>query len=328
MRTRIYRALLAATAAGVSVIAAGMTTGAVGAAVTRAATVGPSGGPPVVTDTTCTFTSPLAPANDCARAGYQASGRDFRYIQASIVVPDHNGVVGTDPAAYIDLNDTSDTAYDVAMAGITPVTGGVGLSGWALYGVVAQPTGASFAPALFGPIALPVADEGLGIFVSVYLAPTGNAVHVLIKTPTAVTTAGQTFNHTFAVDGPVYTHAEAVADWTPSSGTGTQTEPAQPDVANTDATVEFFDGRLTTWSGSQGTFNGPWTVNPVEATTDGNPAVGTSLVAGPSYLWTNDSHPGDAFGVWIYPSLTCSVLRRDDAARARSGEGQVSRRDC
>ena len=55
-------------------------------------------------------------------------------------------------------------------------------------------------------------------------------------------------------------------------------------------------GRFTTWNGTKGTFNGAWTVNPVEANVTG----GSVNVAGPSYLWTNDKFPGDAFGVWIY----------------------------
>ena len=34
-----------------------------------------------------------ASAQGCAEAGYQASGRDFRYAQAVITVPGHQGVV-------------------------------------------------------------------------------------------------------------------------------------------------------------------------------------------------------------------------------------------
>src|ERR1035438_2888686 len=96
MRRRINRTLLTATAASVSVITLGfMATGAVGAATTTTgmASVASSVTPLLPpTDTTCTASSaPGLPSDNCAKAGFQASGRDFRYAAASIVVPNHTG---------------------------------------------------------------------------------------------------------------------------------------------------------------------------------------------------------------------------------------------
>src|ERR1022692_3860302 len=95
MRRRINRTLLTATAASASVITLGfMATGAVGASTTTAglASVASTVTPLPPTDTTCTLTSgPGLPSDNCAKAGWQASGRDFRYTSASIVVPAHLG---------------------------------------------------------------------------------------------------------------------------------------------------------------------------------------------------------------------------------------------
>ena len=292
-----------------------MAAGAAGAATaghTRGLPVnGPSGGAAIVTDTHCTSTSPTVPSNDCAMAGYQASNRLFRYAQASIVVPAHTGVVGTDAALYVALSNNSNTAYDNAQVGITPcpATGGTGIcpatdaSGWAAFAQVREVD----ASTVNHTYALPATDEGLGVFVSVYLSPTGNSIHTVITTPTTTTTSGgvtttttgSTYYDTIPVSGPVYTDAQALADWNPGTAS-TQTVPVPPTTANTSAYDQFFDGRFTTWSGTKGTFNGKWTVNPVEATLLGAAPTALSVITGPSYLWTNDKYPGDAFGVWIY----------------------------
>jgi hypothetical protein len=319
MRRRINRTL-AATAAGASVIGLSlMAVGTAGAATTHLPVNGPSGGAAIITNTTCTpvaAASATTPTN-CGMAGYQASGRLFRYAQASIVVPSHAGVVATtntagngassDASLYVALDNNSNTALDYARAGIEPVpvgpasTTGDSPSGWAAIATVVEPGPAGLVSTPI--VALPIADEGLGIFVSVYLSPSGNSVHSLITTPTTTvvaggvttTTAGSTYNHTFLVHGPNYTDAQALADWTGPTATA-QIEPVPPVTANTAAYTQFFDGRFTTWNGTKGTFNGAWTVNPVEA----NALGGSTNVAGPSYLWSNDKYPSDAFGVWIY----------------------------
>jgi hypothetical protein len=261
-------------------------------------------------------------------AGWQATNRLFRYASASIVVPDHTGetpveavtlattpATEADAALYVGLNDTSNTAFDYARAGVMPCvqTGATGVcplavdggSGWELFSSVLEVDNGTGVPVTH-VVALPPSDEGQGVSVSVYLTPTGNSVHTVITTPTTTSTsgsttttyAGNTYNHTFAVNGPTYTNAVAVADWTGPQAT-TQTEPYQPTalLAPTNAYAQFFKGRFTTWNGTKGDFTGKWITRSFEATLDGT--LATSVVTSPSYLWTNDSFPGDAFGIWI-----------------------------
>ena len=69
--------------------------------------------------------------------------------------------------------------------------------------------------------------------------------------------------------------------------------------------TQFFQGRFTTANGSQGTFNGPWTLTAVDGTSNGNLPPSGTLISQPSYLW-NDGNGfngmgEDAFGVWRFP---------------------------
>src|ERR1039457_6489474 len=126
MRRRINRTLLTATAASASVITLSfMATGAVGASTTTAArTSGASTVTPILSQATgcarpATALLSTTPS-PCAIAGYQASGRWFRYAQAYITVPNHAGIVtganGTttepDGAMYVALDNSSNTAND------------------------------------------------------------------------------------------------------------------------------------------------------------------------------------------------------------------------
>jgi hypothetical protein len=327
MRRRINRTLFTATAASASLIGLSfMAAGGAGAATNSLPVNGPSGGAPIITNTTCTPVAAAAattPTN-CGMAGYQASNRLFRYAQASIVVPDHIGIATTtdtaangassDASLYVALDNNSNTALDYARVGVVPIcttvtagacaapTAAIGTSGWEIVAQTVEPDPTATI-ATSTPVVLPTGDEGVGIFFSVFLSPSGNSVHTVASTPATTsttgnvttTTAGSTYNHTFAVHGPNYTDAQALADWTGPTATA-QIEPVPPVAANVAAYTQFFDGRFTTLNGTKGTFNGAWTVNPVEA----NQTGGAVNVAGPSYLWTNDKYPGDAFGVWIY----------------------------
>jgi hypothetical protein len=348
MRRRINRTLLTATAASASVITLGfMATGAVGAATTTAgmASVASTVTPILSKATGCVVPTPLVVTpSTCAVAGYQASGRLFRYAQASIVVPNHDpstiGTVGSgatadiepDGAAYVALDNSSDTANDFTRVGIVacPIhvpSGGAAAAwpcpasstatpatfGWYVFAAVVQPditTQMTPVTHLLDP-----SQEGQGVLVSVYLSPTGNSVHTLIKTPTTTgpnpraggsggATLGHTYNDTFAVNGPTYWNANAVADWTGVSGTGIAA-PFKPVATyslgnpGTVAYTQFQKGRFTTWNGTRGTFNGKWTVTPFEATTDGTTTTGT-VVTSPGYLWSSTSgYANDAFGVWV-----------------------------
>lgn len=96
MRRRITRTLLAAAAAGVTVSTLGFT--ATGAASAAAAT---KAQPTTIGTSIASTTS----------AGYQASGRDFRYISSTITVPDTDFLTGLYPQEYIQLSNGSLTQF-------------------------------------------------------------------------------------------------------------------------------------------------------------------------------------------------------------------------
>jgi hypothetical protein len=349
MRRRINRTLLTATAASASVITLGfMATGAVGAATTTTAGLASTSSVTPILSNASTCVRPAntalaaTPATPlpCAVAGYQASGRLFRYAQASIVVPNHAAAftyvttgspqVEPDGAAYVALDNSSDTANDYARVGIvacaaithtssvivgvwpcpgTAAGGSDVAAGWYVFAAVSQPDGGATSAVTH---LLDATQQGLGVFASVYLSPTGNSVHTVIKTPTTysspgvVHTQGHTYNDTFLVNGPTYTNADAVADWTGISGLSgfPVTAPFQPNAGvtagypGTVAYTQFKDGRFTTWGGTKGTFNGKWTVTPFEATIDGTSL--TAIVTSPGFLWSSTTgYKSDAFGVWL-----------------------------
>ncbi len=287
MLRRIARPLFAVTAAGVT--ATTLSLMAAGAASAAPAVNMPSGGTPVYTDTNC--------GNDtCAMAGYQASGRDFRYAQAVIKVPTTPGNVATSPNSYIGLDDgvlTSTSEPDSgAWAGIEPCNPGPGcVNGWeGFYQVFENGT-----PGVdVFEVPLTGVTPGDGVFFSIYFNSVGNADRFVVTLPDGTTSA-----QTVAVHGPVYNSALAVTDW---SFTDASPSPAAQN-GNTRVT-QFLQGRFTTLSGQQGTFNGPWSLNPVEATTNGFAPPSGTLVAAPAFLWTDANSFkglwGDAFGVWIY----------------------------
>jgi hypothetical protein len=288
MRRRITRTLLAAAAAGVTVTTLGFTAaGAASGATTGSKAFTPSGGVPIATNANCASVL----LHSCGMAGYQASGRDFRYAQALITVPNHIGAVASDPTEYVALDDTSATNYDYARVGIRPCTvSATCLAGslWQAFAHVLEPTGTP----LDVTAALTASTMGDGVFVSVYFNQVGNSIHVIVTPP-----AGIAINDTVAVSGPLYTRAQALADWTADTPKPAPAPP--PTVKIRDS--QFFGGRFTTLSGSQGTFSGPWVLNGVEATSNGSLPPGGTLIAEPSALWSNDGHPGDAFGVWRFP---------------------------
>jgi len=302
MRGHATQTLLAAAAAGVTALAftaAGAADAASTAAVARAShRIGrPSGGAPIDTTANCFgFGGPLlrdtgdAPATlpPCALSGYQASGRDFRFVQARITVPGHAADTTAAPMVYIALDASTPGRSDYARAGIEP--DGSSRSGWDAFLEVQQPARAP----VFIARAVPKPLGGRAIFFSIYLTAAGNSLHFVTILP-----KGTTFEHMVAVNGPVYTAARALADW---SDTDASPIPVTP-VANT-RLAQFRQGRFTTLTGAQGTFEGPWTLNPVEVTSDGSASPDQARISAPSYLWTSPGTlrglPGDAFGVWLY----------------------------
>jgi hypothetical protein len=314
MRRRITRTLFATAAAGVTITTLGFAAaGPAGAAAAGAHAFSPSGGTPIPTDANCTVTP--EPADMCGMAGYQASNRDFRFAQALITVPNHTGEAEStpaDPTLYVALDDSSNLTYNFARVGIAPCTDiddfvvpGVSFtslgvttcptSGWEVFAAAMQPT----TTPIVDVAPLSSAFEGDGVLVSAYLEPTGHTVHTVITLPN-----GDTVLNDLTVSGPTYTKDLALADWTTAIENGAPgPEPAVPSAKIRD--TQFFQGRFTTASGVQGTFNGPWTLNALEATSNGVLPPGGTLIAQPSFLWTDGNSFnglwGDAFGVWRFP---------------------------
>lgn len=317
MRRRITRTLFTAAAAGVSITTLAFAAASPAGAARHNGTFTPNG-TVVATNAQCTVT-PL-PSDGCGMSGYQASGRDFRFAQALINIPNHvgnseEGSTPADPTLYVALDDSSTATYEYARVGIAPCSDGddfvipgtsfntaVGgtftcpASGWVVFDAVVQPTST---PTISVTPITSTALLGDGVLVQVYLAANGNEVDTTITLPT-----GTVIQHVVPVNGPTYTKAQALGDWTTAVESGaTKPEPAVPAEKIRD--TQFFQGRFTTLNGVQGTFNGPWTLTAFEATTNGTlPPTGT-LIGQPSYLW-NDGNGfngmgSDAFGVWRFP---------------------------
>ncbi len=257
----------------------------------------PSGGTPIGSNAQC-GAAVVSPAHDtvgvsgsdCGQAGYLASGRTFRFAQALITIPNHNGSVFSDPWLYVALDSSTSANFNYARAGIAPC--GCTASGWVAFVDVRQP-GSSPVSVTF-PIA--ATAEGAGVLVSAFLVPDGSAVQFTIKLPN-----GTTYTPTVPVNSPTYIRAQALADWAWAEVNSGSPQPVAPFVKTRD--TQFMEGRFTTTSGAKGTFSGPWTLNGVQATSNGHlPPKGT-LIGDPSYLWTDGLGIGslDAFGVWRYP---------------------------
>ena len=291
MRSRIMSTFVAVAAAGVTATTLGLAvTGAASAAVTTKAqpqTLGPAIG-------------------STSSAGYEASGRDFRYITSTITVPDTSFLTGFYPSEYIQLSNGS----------LTQPTGGgntytrAGIESC----IVARSFGdtcstgtwvafvEAFNNSLNGPFFshfynLAGVNQGDGVNFSIYYNQVGNELSYVITPPL---TSGTPQYYKTRAYGPIYDHAAALDDFTNSTGTPV----ALPPFVESFRINQFLQGALTTYSGARGSFVGPWTTSPVIATSNGLlPPSGTTRVS-PSALWTdgltanNAVRANDAFGVW------------------------------
>jgi hypothetical protein len=292
MRRRITRAFLATAAA---VVTAMTLTLAAATAVSAAPTaktshINPtSGGAPIFTPPCSSFQMAF---NLGGCSGYVASGRDFRFAQSIITTPMSPGDV-TSPTELIALSGPG----NVAGAGIMSCA--VALNEF-LYTCPVGDTYAAFVTTaqqsiiLFSHfIPLTPVTSGDGVFFSIYENALGNELHFVITLPDGTTSAFALGAH-----GAIYTVAAALADWNGS----TPNSPAQP-LAKA-RVGQFLQGRFTTVSGQHGTFGGPWTLSPVEITSNGFAPPGGGLISAPSPLWTDGNSlgqlTGDAFGTWLY----------------------------
>src|SRR5882757_1939543 len=213
MRRRITRTLFAAAAAGVTVSTLGFTAGgAASAAVSSKAQ-------PATIGTTIATTS---------TAGYQASGRDFRYISSTITVPDTSFLTGIYPQEYFQLSNGS----------LTQVTGGgdqyirAGIEAC----VVARSFGdtcttgtwvafvEAFNNSLTGPYFshfynLAGVNQGDGVNFSIFYYQGGNELHFVITPPS---TSGTPQYYKTEAHGAIFDHAAALDDFTDSTGTPIQ----------------------------------------------------------------------------------------------------------
>jgi len=294
MRRRITRTLFAAAAAGVTAGALGLAAaGAASAAVSKPAVHHVTLGPPI--------------ANRFA-AGYEASGRDFRYITSTITVPDTSFLTGLYPQEYIQLAAGSLNGVGGGSSGDAYVRAGIESC------IVARTFGATcatgswvsfveaFNNSLNGPFfahysQLSGVEQGDGVNFSIYFDQGGNELHFVITPPS---TSGPAQFYKTNARGPLYDHAAALDDFTDSTGTPIPL----PFFLHPFRINQFLQGAITTEHGIRGSFVGPWTTSLVEATSNGLPYPAGHVRVSPSNLWSDGLsangavRPWDAFGVW------------------------------
>jgi hypothetical protein len=292
MRRRITRTLFAAAAAGVTASTLGLS--AVGAANAAVATKAQ----PATIGTTIATTS---------TAGYQASGRDFRYISSTITVPDTSFLTGIYPQEYIQLSNGSLT--QVSGGGDQYIRAGIEAC------VVARsfgdtcPTGTwvafveGFNNSLSGPFFrhfynLAGVNQGDGVNFSIYYNEEGNELHFVITPPS---TSGTPQYYKTQARGAIFDHAAALDDFTDSTGTPIPL----PFFLHAFRINQFLQGAITTEHGLRGSFVGPWTTSKVEATSNGLPYPSGTVRVSPNALWSDGLaangavRANDAFGVWV-----------------------------
>lgn len=301
MRRRIIRALVAVAAAGATIITLGFT-----AATAASASVAGQARPAALQAIGPTVATINA-------AGYEASGRYFRYVQSVITVPDwHSSIFW--PQEYIQLSNGSlnntgvPTGDQFTRAGIEACVvahhqGNV--PGYVCHNHRWVAFVQVFRNSIFHPYAahfVPLrVHRGDGVFFSIYYNQWGNELHFVIRPPTEEACwpngvpASACYYETRAY-GPIYTSAAALTDFLNSSG---QPFPLPP-WGHKFRINQFLQGALTTYTGHRGSFVGPWSLSKVEATSNGEPYPYGHVRVSPGYLWTDGltGRPFDAFGVW------------------------------
>jgi hypothetical protein len=291
MRSRIMSALVATAAAGATATTLGLAAaGAANASVTttaKPATIGTSIG-------------------STSSAGYEASGRYFRYISSTITVPDTSFLTGLYPSEYIQLSNGSLTqptggGDSYTRAGIESCTVARSFGATCSTG-----TWVAFVEAFNNSLNFPFfrhfynlagVNQGDGVNFSIYYDEQGNELHYVITPPS---TSGTPQFYKTQAYGALFDHAAALDDFTNSTGTPIPL----PFFLRAFRINQFLQGAITTEHGLKGSFVGPWTTSPVEATSNGLPYPSGTVRVSPSSLWS-DGLPAngavranDAFGVW------------------------------
>src|SRR5258708_22602418 len=290
MRRRITRTLLAAAAAGVTVSTLGLSGGG-----------GANGNGSGTAARIVIAQNPIA---NTYAAGYQLSGRNFRFIAATLTIPDWISNI-LYPQEYIQLSN-----------GPLPETGIPGSDEYVRAGiescVVAQANGAvcalgtwvsfieAFNNSLGGPFfvhffPLSGVAQGDGVFFSVFFDQGGNELHFVISPPS---TPSESFNTN--AHGPIFNYAAALAAFTNSTGVPIPVPPFLDQLR----VNQFLGGAGTTYSAAKGSFMGPGLTIMVKATSNGLPFPSGHVRVSPSRLWSDGMasngppRPWDAFGVW------------------------------
>ena len=290
MRRRITRTLAAAAAAGVTAGTLGLAAAGAASAATSQARHATTIGSTIATT---------------SQAGYEASGRDFRYISSTLTVPDTSFLTQIYPQEYIQLSNGSlnngASGNQYVRAGIESCTVAQSFGYTCTTGTWVSYVEA-FDNSLNGPYfshyaQLSGVTQGDGINFSIYFDQAGNELHFTITPPS--TSGPEQFYKTQAY-GPIFDHAAAVDDFTDSTGTPIPL----PFFLHSFRINYFLQGALTTYSGARGSFVGPWTTSPVEATSNGLPWPSGTVRVSPSNLWSDGlasngpARPWDAFSVW------------------------------
>jgi hypothetical protein len=287
MRSRIIRTLVAAAATGATATTLGLAAaGTANAAVTHPARAQMTG----------------ATIGTRSQAGYEASGRNFRYISSTITVPDTSLLTSIYPSEYIQLSNGSlGSGNQYVQAGIETCIvartfGAVCTTGtWVSYIE-------AFDNSLTGPYfshysQLSGVTQGDGVNFSIYYNLSGNELHFVITPPS---TSGPAQSYKIGAHGAIFDHAAALDDFTNAGGTPIPL----PFFLHSFRLNPFLQGALTTASGARGSFVGPWTTSPVVATSNGLVPPSGTLRVSPTALWSDGLsangavRPWDAFGVW------------------------------
>ena len=293
MRSRIMSAFVATAAAG-----AAATTLGLAAAGTASATVTTRAHPAAMGSTIGSTSS----------AGYEASGRDFRYISSTITIPDTSLLTAIYPQEYIQLSDGS----------LTQPTGGG--NAYVRAGIESCVVAESLAPLvhlrhrILGGVRrdLQQLDQRAVLHArhSADRREPGRRrqlQHLLqrerqrasLRRHPAVNVRPAVHRKTRAY-GAIFDHAAALDDFTNSTGTPIPV----PFFLHSFRINQFRQGAVTTEHGLRGSFVGPWTTSKVVATSNGLVPPSGAIRVSPSALWSDGLvangavRPYDAFGVW------------------------------
>jgi hypothetical protein len=233
-------------------------------------------------------------------AGYQASGRDFRFITSTLTVPDDSFAQyyqAIYPQEYIEL--ATGTALQgigqnpgdqYARAGIETcqvaenANSSVNCNGATWVSFVEVFNNSLNGPFTFHYAPLDGVNGGDGVKFSIYDNVQGNELSFTITPPTPAGSApvgGSTYKTN--AYGAIFDHASALDDFT--DGTGTPI--ALPPIVSAFKLNSFLGTAITTNGGIKGSFVGSWTISQVVATSNGDtPPAGTERVW-PSALYSD-----------------------------------------